>query len=44
MFQFARLVMTNLHYQSRAFRLQEELKWLSEANENLGVLGKLEEA
>ena len=44
MFQFARLVMVNLYSQSRAFRLQEELKWLSENNENQGVMGKLDEA
>lgn len=44
MFQFARLVMVHLHAQSRAFRLEEELKWLSEDNEKQGVLGKLDEA
>ncbi|KAK4209645.1 hypothetical protein QBC37DRAFT_430021 [Rhypophila decipiens] len=44
MFQFARLVMANLHDQSKAFRLREELKWLSEDNEKQGVLGKLDEA
>jgi hypothetical protein len=44
MFQFARLVMVHLHTQSRAYRLQEELKWLSEDNENQGVVGKLDEA
>jgi len=43
MFQFARLVMTNLHSQSTVCKLQKELRWISEANENLGVLGKLEE-
>jgi hypothetical protein len=44
MFHFARLVMMNLHAQSKAFRLRQELEWLGEDNEKLSVLGKLDEA
>ncbi|KAK4163845.1 hypothetical protein QBC43DRAFT_318817 [Cladorrhinum sp. PSN259] len=44
MFQFARLVMVHLYDQRKAFRLHEELKWLSEDNEKQGVVGKLDEA
>ncbi|KAK1753778.1 hypothetical protein QBC47DRAFT_387120 [Echria macrotheca] len=44
MFQFAKLVMLNLYSQSKAFRLREELAWLSEGNEKLSVASKLDEA
>ncbi|KAK4205422.1 hypothetical protein QBC40DRAFT_260708 [Triangularia verruculosa] len=44
MFLYAKLVITNLHTQSKTFRLREELEWLRQDNGKLSAIGKLSEA